>query len=397
MCIDYHSSFNVYDKEEVKLNDSKKKLIELIGKYVFGFLATLSLFYFMDRGGYEKYAIAAALSVLFLFLGRKKEWNIMTVLIGAIPVMVYILVGSMSGMIHGTYQISTIKNILYNLLPLLFSFSMFVFYGTESNWMVDWQFAACFLTYIMPNAWIMVLGYTWESTFAFSYGIFSIYYAYRKRWLLFGCSMLFMYLADKRIALLGVVIALLFMAVIWLFQNSKKVIFTIWTLVIGLIYGYLYLIYSGTLEAACWGLNVNTNGRVQMYTRMANQYDFLSGFLGNGIGIMENLLDHLQIDTYANLHNDLLKFYIELGFIGFLIYLISYYLIFHLTEKYFGKKEMCFLLGISIYSMLLFATDNVSIYLMYLIPFYSTIFAVLSSNRKNIVQQRRLFDDKENN
>lgn len=375
------------------MSDSKKE----IKKYFLGVIASVCVFYFMDRGGLQKYAITAFWSILFLILGRKKEWNIVSVLIAAVPVTIYVLFGGMSGMVHGTYQISTIKNIIYSILPFVFSFSLAVFYETNTEIIIEWQFVSCLLMYVVPNFGMLFLGYTWESTYAFAFGVFAIYYAYKRRWISFAWALNFTFLADKRIALLGVVAVVCIMGIVWLFQNNKKVVFGIWTVTIGLIYGYLFLIYSGILESVCWGLNINTNGRVQMYTRMANQYDFLSGFLGNGIGIMENLLDHLQIDTYANLHNDLLKFYIELGFIGFLIYLISYYLIFHLAEKYFGKKEMCFLLGISIYSMLLFATDNVSIYLMYLIPFYSTIFAVLSSNRKNIVQRRRLFDDKENN
>ena len=52
---------------------------------------------------------------------------------------------------------------------------------------------------------------------------------------------------------------------------------------------------------------------------------------------------------------------------------------FLLTEKHFGKSSMCYFFLITTYSMILFATDNTSIYMIYLIPMYLTMFAILSS------------------
>lgn len=370
--------------------------MKAIRNQVLMLIAVLVLFCFMDKSGLEKYIICAFFSVLFLILGRKNQWNAEALLIMLIPLSIYIFIGSSSGIFHGTFQMSGVKNLLYIMLPILFSFSGYVFLGAGSERIVDWQMLACFVTYILPNAWIMLLGYTWESTYAFAFGIFAIYYAYKKRWILFTLALCFLYVADKRIAVVGVVLALLIMGVVWFFKNSRKLVFTIWTLTIAAIYLYLYLIYSGKLEAICWGLNINTNGRTKMYTRMATQYDFLQKFLGNGIGVMENLLKYLQIDSYAYLHNDLLKFYIELGFFGLLLYLVSYYFVFYLAEKYFGNKEIRFLIGAFTYLALLFATDNVSVYLMFLIPFYSTIFAVLSSAEKTACDKRwRSTNDKD--
>lgn len=360
-----------------------------------GLISILSLFYFMDRGGIEKYAIAAAMSAFFLFLGRKSTWNFRAFLIVFIPLSVYLIVGGVSGMFRGTYQFSTVKNILYMLLPFFVSFSMFVCYGVDAERVVDWQLIACIITYFLPNALYIYLWFAWESTFAFSFGAFSIYYAYKKRWIFFGISLILMYVCDKRIALLGVVLALFVMMAVWFFQNNKKFVCAIWATITALIYGYLYLIYSGKLEAICWGLNINTNGRVQMYTRMANQYNFLSHFWGNGIGIIENLLEYLKIETYANLHNDLLKFYIELGFLGLLLYLVSYYFVLDQINKYFGDRQMRCVLGMLVYSMVLYATDNVSIYLMYLIPFYSVLFAVLSPEKNSYDIERRNLNAKQ--
>jgi O-antigen ligase len=133
------------------------------------------------------------------------------------------------------------------------------------------------------------------------------------------------------------------------------------------------------MEAFCWAANINTNGRVEMYSRVAEEFSVK--IFGHGIGIMEQMLEYWNVSVYSNLHNDLLKIFIELGAIGFIVFLISFAVMFFYAEKLVKKSGLCYLLGIVVYTMLLFATDNVSIYLIYLIPLYSTIFAVLSSER----------------
>lgn len=316
-------------------------------------------------------------------------WDIKIFIIAFLPVLIYVLIGGINGMWYGTYQMVTVKNIVYTILPFVLAFFMSVYYEKNSLWIVDAQFVSSCLMYVVPNFGMLYLGYTWESTYSFVFGLFSIYYAYRKKWLVFLCSVFLSYRADKRIAIFGVILVLGIMFLMWFFKYNKKLIITIWTTVVAFIYAYLGLIYSGKLESFCWVMNINTNGRVQMYTRMANQYKFSIKFTGRGIGIMENMLEHMKIDSFANLHNDLLKFYIELGFVGLFIYLTSYYIVFCVAEKNYEKSKVCFLMGISIYSMLLFATDNVSIYLMYLLPFFSTIFAVFMS-KENICKRRNI-------
>lgn len=362
----------------------KRKIIDGL----LGFLACISLFYYMDYGGIEKYVISLLVSILFLILGRKKKQDMNVLAVAAIPVLCYIFLGELSALLHGSYQMAAVKNIIYCLLPLLLVFSMYTYYGSAMGQIVDAQFISCFLMYVVPNFYILRLGRTWESTYAFAFGVFSVYYAYKKKWLLFAVSVLLTYCTDKRIALLGMLAVLCVMLLVWFFQYSKKLVYAVWAMVTAGVFGYLYIIYSGILESVCWGLNINSNGRVKMYMRMTEQFDLSPLFTGRGLGIIESLLEHMRIETYANLHNDLLKFYLELGFLGLFVYLASYYLIFHYAEKRLEKKTVTFLLGICVYTILLFATDNVSIYLMYLIPFYSTIFEVLSSKKEADIEWR---------
>ena len=62
----------------------------------------------------------------------------------------------------------------------------------------------------------------------------------------------------------------------------------------------------------------------------------------------------------------------------------------YVAEKKFGESKMSFLLVLSVYTMVMFMTDNVSIYMLYLVPLYSTFFAVLASKRENAVEKGKL-------
>ena len=112
-------------------------------------------------------------------------------------------------------------------------------------------------------------------------------------------------------------------------------------------------------------------------------YEFSPFFFGNGLGNIKNILDCWAIPTYDHLHNDLLKFYIELGFLGLLLLLLGFAICFFRVGRKIGKPQMTFLLVMAVYSIVLFATDNVSIYILYLIPMYSMCFAVLASTEKS--------------
>lgn len=338
--------------------------------------------------GIKKYAVAIGLCLVLLFLSRKKQWPVQALALG-IPAAVYLVLGGMMGMIHGTYQVDTIKIMMYGILSFVLALALYAYYGKDLKRIVDVQFFSCCIVYLSLTIVYMVTRLTRvESTFAFVFGIFVIYYAWQKRWKMFIPAMVFMYLADKRIVLLGVALSLLILGILWLFRYHRKLVYGIWGMIAVFVFLYLFLIYSGTMENFCWGANINTNGRVEMYGRMAQE--FSAGLLGEGLGVVENLLGFWNIEVFANLHNDLLKFHIELGFSGLCLYLVSYCLMFHIIGKKFGEEKMGFLLAVSAYSIILYATDNVSIYVMYLLPMYSVFFTALSQNGKSQPEEKEI-------
>lgn len=352
-------------------------------KYILELVFLTILYAMLDNmGGIKKYALVLVLCALFLVLGIKKRWSVDALFCVALPVFAYVLLGSFSALLGTTSQTTTVKVILYVLVPLVFSFSMYVYYGKDMQHIADMHFFGSILAYAIFDAPYFAKIFQWESIYAFVFGVFVIYYAYQKKWLFCTIAALFVYFAEKRIAILAVCITLILMGILWLFEQNKKLVLAFWGLISCAVYGYIYLIHSGIMEAFCWGANINTNGRVEMYSRMATESSFSLGYFGRGIGIVEQLLEYYNVSTYVNLHNDLLKFYIELGFIGLLIYLLSYGIVFWWVNKHFGKSKMCYFFAISAYTLMLFATDNTSIYMIYLIPMYVTMFAVLASERQ---------------
>lgn len=356
-----------------------KRLKEMISIEHFIELAIMLVLYVLfDQGGMIKYPVSLLLCMAFFWLGRKKAWSLEILICTAIPTAAYLLLGCFSAMLCAGSQMMTVKVLMYLLVPFVLALSLYVFYGKEMKRMVLVQFIGCVFAYALFDAPTFVKIFRWESVFAFSFGLFALYYFYKKQWSLFVVASLFLIFAEKRIAILAIFIGAFIILLLRFFRYSKKLAMVVWSGTVVAVYGYLYLIYSGIMDAFCWGANINTNGRVEMYGRMAGEFDFSPLFFGKGLGIVENLLGFWKVERFSNLHNDLLKYYIELGFIGLLIYLASYFIMFYMTEKFTSAAKMSCLVAISVYTMILFATDNVSIYSLYLFPLYSIMFAVLA-------------------
>lgn len=355
-------------------------LIELI--------VMLAVFTVCDRPGTIKYAVVALLSVGFMFLGRKKMWSIDQLTCIVLPVAVYLGVGCLNSLMNASIYSSTLKIVLFWTIPLLFAFALYTFYGTQMSHIVDVQFISSCLVYLITKGRFILETITVESMFAYVYGAFFIYYVYKKRWGFCCMAAFLMFLTDKRIVVLAAIIAVIVQLLLWLFRNDKRVVFGIWSVAGITINLYLWLIYSGILEAFCRGVGINTNGRVKMYGNMTEWFGQSFFTTGDGLGIVEMLLSSWNIEKFSNLHNDLLKFHIELGFLGFLLFLISYGVVFYIIEKKYGKLQMKLFLSMAVYTMMLFATDNVSIYIIYLIPVYSIYFAVLSGNHKKEITEK---------
>ena len=353
-----------------------------IFRWILELSAMTGLYFLLHTGGIKKYILLLVISVALMFFGRKKPRTAEAVICVALPAVVYLLSGTLSTLLNANPQMTSVKDALFWMVPVIFSVALYVFWGTDMTRIVDFQFIGSCIAYLYSyRHWLLWYGKA-EDAFAFVFGAFAIYYVYKKRWIFLPIAVVLMYFADKKIAFLAMSVCIVLLGILWIGKKSMTLALTIWNLGIVGIFYYVYAIQSGILKHICYSMGIIGNGRMTMYDRFQDLYSVSPFFWGKGLGNIANILDCWAIPTYDHLHNDLLKFYMELGFWGFLFFLLSFGITFYLAGRRFGKNSMCGLLAMVVHSMILFMTDNVSIYVIYMVPFYTICFAMLVSDEK---------------
>ena len=204
---------------------------------------------------------------------------------------------------------------------------------------------------------------------AFCLGIYELYMILnfkKKPWflLLFVGSTFCFISAFKRIAMAAILVAAVFGFIFKFLAKRKSAAAaskTITMLMSGccvIVFLYIFAVKMGIFHLLeDWGVNVS--GRADIYDLVDRYYEFTPAFLGYGMGYVYYLLNS-EISLYtAAIHNDFLSMYIDLGFIGFLIWLLS---ISALRVWYFGRKgkteNKALAFAVMIYMFIVFSTDN---------------------------------------
>ena len=149
---------------------------------------------------------------------------------------------------------------------------------------------------------------------------------------------------------------------------------------------YIYSICSGLFAVFCDRFHIDTNTRLGVYMQVVEKLPD-NNLFGQGIGscneMLKNILPEWMFTRYYNNpHNDFLKFYVELGAIGLVLFLLSYFVVFYIAAKKLKQYAFSQLFVTIVYFMLLMTTDNVSIYISFLIPMYSVCFALMSERKE---------------
>lgn len=210
-------------------------------------------------------------------------------------------------------------------------------------------------------------------------------------------SVLFIFMGYKRIELVSICMVILFYYIIEKYVKKTNNKYLILGLVgILLCMFFLSFIYNDRLVQIALKYNINFNYRLDTWAYWTGKTRFNIGFTGLGVGYVdkETYLLH-GINGMINnghvllsgMHSDLLKKYIEIGFVPFLIWI--YYILISKTQKLykiegFYTAEVYFLL--IIYAIILYLTDNVYSYFLcncsfILIPMSMKEYILNSNNR----------------
>lgn len=182
--------------------------------------------------------------------------------------------------------------------------------------------------------------------YAHGMGIFFLYLVYtlkenrKSRWFILPAGLLFLS-GFKRSGILGIAVGLALMGFArWLNQTGKKALAVF--VGIAMIAGgmaYIWLLSYNIMDILTERFGINTMGRSEIYSVMRQYYDFSPTFWGKGLGYVSYSISKGIIKVggtgRGDIHNDILRQYIELGMFGFVIWLWSF---FHWRIKVFMEQ-----------------------------------------------------------
>ena len=183
-------------------------------------------------------------------------------------------------------------------------------------------------------------------------------------------SVLFL-IGLKRIAVLAVVLG--FAAAFPLrFLSEKAARQTAMCMAVGMMaVSFLYIagIRYGLFQYMEERMGIDTMGRVAMFNNLEPYYDISFTYMGRGTGF-ERFVDWASGAVYRmprrdhmQIHNDFLRMYLNLGFVGYWAWLWSWLMV---RLRYWfrqgGRNTGRLFLGICVYCFVLYATDNTIYY-----------------------------------
>ncbi|MBR4749350.1 MAG: O-antigen ligase family protein [Abditibacteriota bacterium] len=186
--------------------------------------------------------------------------------------------------------------------------------------------------------------------------------------------------AFKRIAILAIGVA--FVTGFLLLRFSKirnsyhisKIISMVLIVITVLLLGYIALVkndFFTDLELA----GVETSGRDVIYRHLNRFYEFSPSFTGNGMAFTVYQMKEMEGSKVAvvSAHNDFLMMFIDLGFVGFLLWYLAFTVV---RTKFFGREKHIraeiFVFALIIMQIINSCTDNTLLY-----PLFSLTVAML--------------------
>ena len=274
------------------------------------------------------------------------------------------------------------KGIWYNLIAILISNILIICTVIVQNGIGVFfsEFVTLILTFAGETGDVIVQAEIHE--LAFCLGAYLIYMFLKPKknfvfFILLGLTVFCFLAAFKRIGIIAIVVAL---AIGWALKfiakfkasTAKNLSVILSCCVVFFLIGYVAIIKLDVftlLEKA----GINTSGRVDIYNAVDKFYEFSPEFLGNGIGFLTYQLSSNMNVGVSSVHNDFLQYFIDLGFWGYILWLVSMTL---LRVCYFGKNNKTengiLALVLTVYLVIVSSTDNTLNY-----PLLTTVLAVI--------------------
>ena len=182
---------------------------------------------------------------------------------------------------------------------------------------------------------------------------------------IFPIALFFVLLGLKRISVAGIILSAVIFFVLCRLKGEtcKKIMYISSGIIVFVTFSYILAIRSG-LFTYLEEIGLDTKGRDIIYGYLNGIFEISPLFMGKGLGFSNEPWDlpiysKLVQDAY---HNEFLRMYIELGFIGYFIWIFLHlvYRLIYFTNKKVKNGLIFFVL--SIYCYITYATDNTYYY-----------------------------------
>lgn len=210
---------------------------------------------------------------------------------------------------------------------------------------------------------------------SFGAGYILLYYIfYHKRWdrsSSISCTILILLvlLAFKRIGLAALALTIILWAVLRIVKEEKKqrkILF--WGRIAAVVACYLFVwvLIQGYLIAFLEFLGINPMGRNYYFAALAKYCEFSPLFMGLGRNASATIFTtDLAFMRVGNVHSDILRMYAECGFVLFGLWLAVFWFILpKVIDKKYGYRSMEFFVLCTVYTFIVYATDNTEFYLI---------------------------------
>ena len=209
----------------------------------------------------------------------------------------------------------------------------------------------------------------------FTMGVFLIYFLFfcpgeKYRFVYAGIAIFLFFAGLKRIAFLSLGLALLFalFCKILSAKHQRRVIMFTAVFIVALCYFYIIIIQKGIFSQFLLDHEIEMNGREKIYDYISNFYEVSPTYRGKGYEFCVQLLKSMkdtkdQVVNITAVHNDILKMYVEMGFWGFLAWILAYYIFqTHWYISRCGEKVAVCFMAINVYMLITYMTDNTMFY-----------------------------------
>lgn len=295
---------------------------------------------------------------------------------------------------HQSFYIPrSINNLLYIFFCIVFTYSIFALHKQYSiNVLLSSVFTYYFILLVQafvtvgPAIFIknifdigspVLTKWLEAHDIGLSLGLIIIYYLVfdraktRSRICFLFISIIVFILCDKRIAI-GAILAVFAFRFFYhrKFDRRGKMILIWGTIGVVFCYAFVYLVRNEWILGWLWNRGINTMGRTYIYNQFRPYYSFSPLFFGRGSGFTAKMMalkagTEFNIGNIMAIHSDILRIFIEYGFIGSGLW-YAYYLI--IMPKMMARKnerysEVVFI--IALYSFIIYLTDNTTNYLLF--------------------------------